>query len=162
MGSYDAAQICRNGHVVNEHFHRFAQFNQGFCTKCGAATMVMCDVCKTEIRGYYHTPGVVGISEKMKAPVFCYSCGRPFPWTESRLKAAKEIAREMRELTPEEQASLEKSLDDLVRDTPTTELSGIRSKKVMQKVGKESYEVMKTVISEVLSETAKKVIFPAK
>ena len=95
----------------------------------------------------------------LKAPKFCHSCGKPYPWTLSHLEAAKELVKEFDTLTPEEQHSLTQSLDDLVRDTPKAEVAGIRFKKLMKKAGKESYEAVKHVLTDLVSESIKKTIF---
>ena len=44
----------------------------------------------------------------------------------------------MEELSESERATLKQSLDDIIRESPRTELAGIRFKKVMKKVGTES------------------------
>jgi hypothetical protein len=50
-------------------------------------------------------------------------------------------------------------LDDLVRDTPKTGVAGIRFKKLMKKAGKESYEAVKTVVTDLVSESIEKTLF---
>jgi hypothetical protein len=50
-------------------------------------------------------------------------------------------------------------LEELVKDSPKAEVAGFRFKKLMKKAGSGSIEVMKTVISDLLSETLKKSVF---
>ena len=161
MGDYDTAQICLNGHVANDSFHRFPQFNKNFCQLCGEPTIIKCEKCNAPIRGYYHTPGVIGVGagegDKTSAG-FCYNCGHAYPWTERRLKAARELADEFDSLTEAEREKLKQSLDDLVREGPATEIAVVRFKKIMNKVGRESYDMMKSIITDILSETAKKTL----
>jgi hypothetical protein len=159
QGQHDTAQICLNGHVVNDSFHRYPQFNQKFCSQCGELTITQCEQCRKPIKGHFHVPGFVGSSQPLIPENFCPDCGKPYPWFAKKLNVAKELAEELEELTPEEREKLRKSLDDLVRDTPSTELAGIRFKKIMKKVGKGSYEMMKDVLTDIVSETAKKAIF---
>ena len=57
MGTYDIAQICREGHVVNTMARDYPESNEAFCAKCGSATVTACDGCQAAIRGHYHVPG---------------------------------------------------------------------------------------------------------
>jgi hypothetical protein len=117
---HDAAQICLNGHVINDSSHWSPEFNQKFCSKCGEATTTSCPECGAEIRGRYHAPGVVVLGAQFPAPSYCANCGHSYPWTERRLKAAKALADEFEELNEGERDKLKESLDDLVRDSPQT------------------------------------------
>jgi hypothetical protein len=119
-----------------------------------------CENCRTPIRGKYHVPGVVDLTGyEPPIPTFCHECGKPYPWTTSRLTAAKELADEFDELDVEERDKLKSSLDDLVRDSPRTEVAATRFKKIAGKLGRSSYEAIKSVATDVLSETAKKLLF---
>src|SRR5579862_2867577 len=100
-GSYDTAQICRAGHVINTMATRFPAHNQPYCDKCGEATMTTCGLCKAPIRGSYLAPGFL-TSSNYPAPAFCYQCGGPYPWTERRLRAARELAEEAEGLDDDE------------------------------------------------------------
>ncbi len=160
MGYYDAAQVCANGHVVNDNVHLHPEHNQPFCSICGEATKTKCDKCNTEIRGSYEVPNVAVIGPGMQTPPsFCHNCGQAYPWAKKRLQAAKDLADELDELSDEEKQKLKASLDDLIRDTPQTEVAGTRFKKIMRKVGKESYSAMKELMIGIASETAKKALF---
>ena len=53
------------------------------------------------------------------------------------------------------------ALPDLVRQTPRTALAESRFKRLMAKVGKDSYDAMRSVLTDVLSETIRKTIFGA-
>lgn len=159
MGRYDVSQICLNGHTITRSANRYPEFRQKFCKECGDATCMECQKCKTPIQGEYHIEGFVGVERTPPPPAFCHECGSAYPWTARRIEAAKELADELEGLSDEERQTLKKSLDDLIRDTPRTELAGTRFKKVMKKVSKESYETMKSIVTDVVSETVKKTIF---
>lgn len=66
----------------------------------------------------------------------------------------------MENISPDEQETLKQSVDSLVRDSPETELAATRFKRIMAKVGAESYAAMKSILINVLSETAKKTLYP--
>lgn len=157
-GQHDTAQICLNGHVINESFHRYPQFSQECCDKCGSKTIFQCEHCQTEIRGHYFAPGIVSAGG-MDAPNYCHKCGKPYPWTTKKLSAFMEMAEELDELSPEEKAKLKSSLDDIISETPKTEVASFRVKKVLSKLGKDTYGAVRDILVDVASETAKKALF---
>lgn len=157
-GSYDVAQICENGHVINSMAHGSPSRYQDYCDKCGAPTIIECPSCQTAIRGFYSIPGVF-LASKYVAPAFCYHCGKPFPWTSARLRAAEDLADELDSLTPDDRVSLKKSLPDLVRETPKTRVAETRFKKIMRKAGKDGYEGMKSLLTDIVSEVVRKTLF---
>ena len=57
-------------------------------------------------------------------------------------------------LTPEE------SLDDLVRDTPGTTVAATRFKRIATKAGGGAASAFKEILFSVVSETAKKILWP--
>jgi hypothetical protein len=77
------------------------------------------------------------------------------------LQAARDLADELDELNPIEREKLKDTLNDLVQDGPKTELATIRFKKIAQKLRKVSVEAIKTVLTDIVSETAKKALFGA-
>jgi hypothetical protein len=129
-----------------------------YCSQCGASTITTCDNCGERIRGYYHITGVISLQE-YESPSFCHSCGKPFPWTLSKLEAAKELANEMDELSLEERERLKMSIDDLVASNPKTEVAAVRYKKIMSRVGREAAASMRSILTDILSEAAKKALF---
>jgi hypothetical protein len=134
------------------------EFNQQFCVKCGAQTITQCPDCKSLIRGDYQFENVIAPGPT-KPNGFCHECGKPYPWTKRGLQAAKELADEFETLNSDERDELKKSLDELMKDAPSAEVAGFRFKKLMKKAGSGSIEVMKTVISDLVSETVRKSIF---
>ncbi len=158
-GYYDTAQICLNGHVTNDNFRKYPVHNTDHCPKCGEPTIVQCPSCKSDIRGSYEIDGVFAVGGEFPAPAFCHKCGNAYPWTEKRLQAAKALADEFDELSSDEKEKLKGSLDALVRESAMTEVAGVRFKKIMKKLGKESYEGMKNILTDIASETIKKTIF---
>lgn len=51
---YDTAQVCMNGHMVNESFLSCPQHNRKHCSACGAETTTTCPSCSSLIQGYYY------------------------------------------------------------------------------------------------------------
>ena len=151
---YDVAQICLNGHVVNEHVRAMPQSCSDYCEVCGAETITKCPSCQQQIRGQYE-----GCWGGYEAPPFCISCGKGFPWTEAKISAAAELADELERFDHEDRDLLRRSLDDLLADTPRTQVAAVRFKRLMVKAGKESAEAFRQILVDVLSETAKKAIW---
>jgi len=157
---YDTAQICMNGHVVNSSMRLHPDHNQNFCEVCGANTISQCHICNTNIRGRYHIDRVVSF-DNFTAPAFCINCGGPFLWTESRLKAARDLTSELDNLSSEERDLLSGSLDDIVKDTPQTPLAVSRFKRLALKAGQEFPGIFHDILVDIASETAKKLLWPS-
>jgi hypothetical protein len=155
---YDTAQVCNNGHVITQFAETRPQHQKKFCNKCGAPTITQCPKCTHAIQGYYHNPGVAVLARR-EPPAFCHNCGAPYPWTEQRLAAAKQLIEESGKLTQEENAQFEESLQDLVRQTPKTPLAVSRFNKFMAKAGNAVATGTRDILVDVLSEAVKKQIW---
>ena len=127
-----------------------------FCERCGEATITACPSCSQPIPGYYLNSALIGSS--YEPPAFCGDCGKPFPWTERRLDAARELAFEAEHLTGEERQQLADSLNDLTRDTPKTQVAVGRFKRLAAKAGVETGNALRTVLVDVMSDAAKKAL----
>ena len=160
---YDTAQICTNGHVINSCSVSIPYHNKNFCDRCGAPTLTNCQNCNALIKGYYHQSNVTALiyHTDLMLPSFCPDCGRSYPWTEARLKAAKELSDELDNLSLEERETLKKSLDDIVRDTPQTTVAVNRFKRLIAKAGKPAADAFRDILVDVLSEAIKKSIWPS-
>ncbi len=153
---YDVAQICLNGHVINATSRESPEDNSPFCGQCGSPTITQCPSCKTDIRGYLWG----SMSLHFQPASYCLSCGKPYPWTETKIKAAHELAQELEDLSPEDKETLSKSIDDILSDSSRTEVGVTRFKRIMGKVGKEGTSALKSVLVDIISETAKKLLWP--
>jgi len=158
-GFYDVALICLNGHVVNDSSRSRPQHNQKYCDKCGESTISKCTKCGTDIRGDYHVPSVVVMSGMSTPPRYCHECGTAYPWTERALNAANDIAGAIDSLSSDERRELQSSFPDLIKESPQTEVAKLKFKKLMRKVGDESYQAVKSVLISAVSEAVKKAIF---
>jgi len=155
---YDVAQICLNGHVVNDSAVGSPEHNKKFCDLCGKPTITSCQNCESPIQGYYYMESVTGYG--YDRPAFCPQCGHAYPWTQAALDAAREFADELDELNGEEKELLKRSLDDIVGDTPRTPLAATKFKKYAAKAGKAAADSLKSILINVASETAKKLLWP--
>jgi len=155
---YDTAQICINGHVINSHTETEPEHNKNYCDDCGAKTITSCPKCEAKILGEFHSPRYFSIPMS-EAPRFCRNCGSPYPWTVSKLKAAHDLANEIKGISKKERELLNLSIDELVGDTPQTNVAIVRFRKIMSEVGPELYDAFKKVLIDIVSEAAKKAVF---
>ncbi len=155
--AYDAAQVRVNGHLITTLADSHPEDTSDRCEKCGAATITECPSCGTIIRGHQRHSGVIGFSFPL--PSFCHSCGGPYPWTEAKIRAAKELAQ-LVEGSPEDKKLLEASIDELVRDTPAATVAAVRFKSVVAKAGKAVADGFRDILVDILSEAVKKTIWP--
>ena len=71
MGYYHIAQICRNGHMVNDKADTNQARNKNFCPDCGAETITACPECGANIHGDYDVPGLAVIGAITPVDSFC-------------------------------------------------------------------------------------------
>ena len=88
-------------------------------------------------------------------PAYCPRCGKPYPWTESSLVAAREAADES-ELSAEDKERLKATFNDLAVDSPRTALAAHHFMTFVKKAGPVVGEVIKKTAIEFATETAKK------
>lgn len=155
---YDIAEICLNGHVINDSVQSLPQRREDFCQICGKKTITECQQCRNKIRGAFWGGGYIGTAE-FRAPSYCYKCGKPFPWVEDKIKAATEIAKEIGGLSDNEAADLSDNIFNIISETSKTQIGAFRFKKIMAKVGKETANAIRDIVVDIASETAKKIIW---
>jgi hypothetical protein len=155
---YDVAQVCLNGHMVNDTWQSSPNYSKDFCPKCGARTIIECPACHKRIQGFYHVPGVI-TTRSASVRAYCHACGKAYPWTSARIDAAKALAEELEGLSDTEKILLQSTIDDLVTDTPKTTVAVVRFKKLAAKTGKHAVEGFKDILVSVISESVRKQIW---
>jgi hypothetical protein len=123
-GRYTDAAICARGHVLTADAEGYPVAR--FCSKCGAVILSKCSACGVEIRGHYIPPGVTAVGGPLAPPAFCFSCGKPFPWTIEKLSAAKDLADELDDISAEDRAKLKTAIDDVAAGGPRAEAGAAR------------------------------------
>jgi len=158
MPRQEYQQVCLNGHQVTDATSARSHLMCDFCKKCGAETITSCPSCSQKIPGKVFYERVrSGINPYV--PSYCPSCGHPYPWTTTKLEALKEYAQELEELDQTDKDILASSIDDLVTETPRTQVATARYKRVAKKLGKAAYDEIKELTVSVVSETIKKALF---
>jgi len=83
----DIQQICVNGHQITDSYNNDPDSRKKFCPNCGERTINSCPICNTQIKGsesFFDTGYDAIVSSTPAAvPIFCESCGKPFPWAEN-------------------------------------------------------------------------------
>lgn len=158
-GIYRTAQICKNGHVITPNTS-YSDFLSNFCPECSAETISTCLYCNTPIRGDYDIPCVIDVSSSYKAPAYCYNCGKPFPWTESKLTSISELLDMQDQLTEDEKQYFMSYLPIIFTETPQSEVTALKLRLLINKLPSEIGSLTKNVITDVISESIKKILFP--
>lgn len=155
-GRYLSAEVCLNGHVITGAIEDEPEKTSKFCGECGAATIHSCPKCSAGLQGDHVYGNTV---TWMIAPKgYCGSCGAAFPWTTTKIAAAKEHAGEIEGLDAAERAKLQEAIEDLATGGPRTELGASRFKRLMEKVGKPAASGLYKLVLDVVTEAAKKTI----
>ena len=157
-GVYRTAQICKNGHVITSNTNYTAHLSN-FCPECKAETISACPECNTPIRGKYDASGVMVISS-YTPPKYCHNCGHPFPWTESTLNSISELLDMQDQLTEDEKQHFMSYLPIIFDETPQAEVTALKLRLLFNKLPSEIGSLAKNVITDVISESIKKILFP--
>lgn len=150
---YDIAQICENGHVVNSNARIYPHFNQKLC---GTKTTTCCSGCGAPIRGAY----LDGLYAGYTAPGFCSYCGDPFPWTQTRLRAVRELVKELDMLDGRDKVLLAKCIDDLITNSPLVSVAATRFKRLMRQVGPETGLMFQQILMDITPDSVRLTLWP--
>lgn len=150
---YDVMQVCLNGHQITASAASFPLHRKPFCPDCGAETIMTCPLCNTPIQG--HLSGVLSVHES-PVPHYCHQCGSAYPWRQAAIANVIEIAQ--LELDDTDAAAVPALVHEIAIDMPRTEISALKLKRILSKLGKPTYDVAIKVISDIASEAAKKAL----
>jgi hypothetical protein len=159
------AQICETGHIVSPKIENYPGAEETYCSKCGSRTLKECPNCNAAIRGASRyrqtvpaTGALAGAGPEYTRPAFCSDCSKPYPWTEAAIAAANELAQ--MELQKADLDGLANIIENLVRDTPQTAVAATRFRLLMAKVKPPVAEAFKAILINVVTEAAKRLIYP--
>lgn len=157
VAHYRTAMVCEKGHLITDDVEGQPATRAAFCQECGAKTLAACPKCGEAIRGYYKVPGVADFTGRVApVPTYCHACGHPYPWTASKKRAWRELVEESDVLSKEEKERLTGSIDDLIADTPGTNVAVMRVKKWLAKAGNVIGPLVKQIVLDVGTEAVKK------
>jgi hypothetical protein len=155
---YTTAAVCLNGHVAS----RDAETNRGrlskFCSTCGAETITACSNCGATIRGHYVSPGASAVGGFFRLASYCYECGKPYPWTAEKRKAAKGLADELEGATAEDREKLKTAIDDLAAAGPRAQAGAALIKRMLGKASTAVGQALYKMTVDIASESAKEIL----
>ena len=155
--SWDAALVCINGHIVNDRMHSAPARNADHCPVCSADTVSHCPGCREPLTGALLSAApdgsAAGVLQLTRIPRFCTACGRPFPWTERTLSAARAVIRELAALEPHVRRRLRQSLDHIIRETPQTWTAVQCINDTLAQLGVEEATTLRALIVGVAADT---------
>lgn len=164
--NYDIQQVCENGHQITACYNLYPKRRKEFCQNCGALTLTACPTCSKEIQGNrtrIHESfldsrrggsKIIPVG-RANVPNFCSNCGKPYPWTERKIAAAKQLFEEFGDLDDKQKETIEEDINNITKDTPQTELSAMRIKRIWKKSGKIAYNVVMELASKIAAEMLK-------
>lgn len=146
--------ICENGHIVGSSEY----VNHSFCQKCGGSIISACRYCKEYIReSMINDPSIMISNDEL--PYYCCFCGKPYPWTEKIISNAYELVWMDESLDDEAKKLLVDAIPNLLVDTPDTKLSTARYSSIIKKAQRNTVDMLKQLLVEVVIETVKIVLF---
>lgn len=149
---YYSAHICEHGHVASS----YGAPDGNYCKECGAEIVHHCQNCFSPMKG---RPTVV-VGGKYKIPNYCTHCGQAFPWTLETKEALNELLKLSSEISSEDAAYIDDNFESLIVDTPRTKLLATKLSIMLSKATPVIADATRGLLVDVLSETAKKIMFP--
>jgi hypothetical protein len=152
---YHGATICINGHVANydEPNH------QKYCSVCGKETISECQYCHAPIRGRLYD-GEILIRPRYQKDMYCYECGKPYPWTEAIIKASTDLLWMDEDLSSDQKEILKNAIPDLIVEAPATPVAVASYKKYISKASDYISNALYQLLVDVVSESVKQSLFP--
>ncbi|HCE12447.1 MAG TPA: DUF2321 domain-containing protein [Enterococcus sp.] len=159
---YYTQEVCLNGHQLWTDSDQNKDPNPvQYCEDCGKKIICTCQECNSPIDGQIlYRENMYPIEDDPSVPNFCRHCGMPYPWTVSIMKNTIELLNLDNSLSNIQIESVEKSIPDLLVDTPRTKVAAVKFKQILSGTGSIVKEGLRELLVDVVSETAKKILFP--
>ena len=156
MSGYLNATICLNGHVVS----KFDANSQKYCSECGKETYSCCLKCNWPIRGLQQNiSGMYRPTDPYNKPYYCYNCGAAYPWTQRIIDSAVELLSLEDDINDQTKQIIKDAIPTLMTETPDTPIAAAKYKKGTVKVSQFVKDALHSLLVDVVSETAKKIMF---
>ncbi len=115
---------------------------------------------RADLNGHDEVPPA--LHGKPASPLsLCPSPATSMPWTESRIRAAKELADDIEHLRPRERELLKQSIDELLTDSPRADLAVVRFKRLIAKAGDDTHIALREILVLVVSDAVRRAIWGA-
>jgi hypothetical protein len=152
---HEPAQICLNGHLLNDRSLSRPGPPVSFCTACGADIIERCPGCGGPINGrrqplkMYAAPYVI--------PAYCHSCSKQYPWTKRHLEAAEQLV-DASKLSAAEKKVLKDLMPDLIYETPRSRTAVARITDFLERASPPLVSSMREILMSVATDAIKKTI----
>jgi hypothetical protein len=143
-GFYTAV-VCRDGHVLTAVKEIRPETATPFCPHCASPTLDSCESCGQPIPG----EAMGSFFGGYVPPVYCRYCAAPMPWTAARLDALRDLTAIQEGLSDDERATLNRSWDELTRDTARTQVAVVHVKRLLPKLVGAGADAMRKILTEV-------------
>lgn len=155
--THSKQRTCLSGHIITNDASD-DETPQMWCHICGKPTINACPACQGPLRG----GEIYSPRQPSKTDSYCMHCGKPLPWTQTRMHAVSQLAEDIELLDNSDRKTLQEILPDIVSrsSTPTTQVSIVKMKSLLKKGGTVFMEVTQKILVDVVSETVKKALFP--
>lgn len=155
-------EICLNGHQINQKSDYDEDPDPPFyCEDCGQKIIRTCQKCNEPIDGFVQYTGDFIGHDKAYVPNYCKHCGGSYPWTESIIEGTKELISLDSSISQEDKEAIEISVPDLLVDTPKTKVAATKFKMLTSGATSIVKDGLRELLVDVVSETAKKIMFPS-
>ena len=158
-GGYDVAQVCLNGHVINARSESSPEDNTKYCADCGERTITSCQDCGEKIRGESTAPAFFATGYTDPAPSYCIECGKPYPWTQSKIEAFRELVGVL-SLNQDNKTVLLDGITHITRDTPRTEVVCAKFSRIISKLKPQEPRLI-SILSNIATDRAKELLVEA-
>ena len=153
---YDVAQVCLNGHVINERSEDHPEHNTKHCVDCGEKTITSCQECDWKIRGKSTIPGGLITGYVAPAPNYCIECGKPYPWTQRKLEAFRELV-DVLSLSQDHKTVLLDGVTHIIRDTTETNVTCVKFSNIISTLKQHKQPLIDT-LSKIATNHAKELL----
>lgn len=150
--NFFSAYICLHGHIVSS----YGEFDGSYCKECGSHILHHCPNCLSFIRGR----SANSFQKNYKIPNYCIHCGHAFPWTIETKESLNELLKLNSGFSSEDINFVDKNFNSLIVDTPKTKLLATKLHIMLSEATPVVVEASKGLLVDVISETAKKIMFP--
>jgi hypothetical protein len=92
------------------------------------------------------------------APRHCRECGKPYPWTQRAVEAARDLISLSEKLSDAEKEDFTRAVGDIATDTPRSKAAVQKIKIYSAKAGREIAQGVRDIAVNIASETLKKIL----
>ena len=169
---FETALICENGDLITPCLESNPLLYSDFCEICSAKTISKCPSCGATIRGLYGEKYYVNHSSMSapklsicyrnkttyKVPAYCCKCGKPYPWTVSRVNEFNAVVDATPNLNEEEKVDLKSSFPSVLSDSPGTISASLSIRDKLGKLSSSAAGPLKEILTKVATAAALKIL----